>query len=275
MPIAGLQHIQHFVKSSSDSGAAFSHLCLIYSNAHFFDVALLNNNGKVIEADRYQSLNNPASSIKLPEVKHTVLALESKYSTLVPEQLFSEENASVFLSSQLSESTNQFVFLHFYLPELQAYLVSAFDPHLLDRSQQIVSNEILVDASVGLLTHWKLQAKQSNDTFISIAWRENSVEFTAWDKGKLHSYSKQLIQGSEDVSYLLFYFIEQLPLHFRSTNIYYSGWHSQQQAIVETLEQYHEKCFTDESFNQSFFTDLNRDQQSHLLTHLLSLTLCA
>ncbi len=275
MPVAGLQHIQQLVKSSSDSGAAFSHLCLIYSSSQFFDIALLNNSGKIIEADRYQSLNNPTSSINLPRAKHNVLAVESKYSTLVPEQLFTEENASIFLSSQLSESTNQFVFLHFYLPELQAYLISAFDPHLLDKSQQIASNEILVDASVGLLTHWKLQAKQTNETFVSVAWREHTVEFTSWDKGKLHSYSKQLIQGSEDVGYLLFYFIEQLPLHFRSVNIYYSGWHSEQQTIIETLNKYHEKCFTDESFNQSFFTDLNRDEQSHLFTHLLSLTLCA
>lgn len=275
MPLAGLQHIQSLAKSSSNSGTAFSHLSLIYSGSEYLDVAFINDNGVLIEAERYRSLNNPSTAITLPKAKETILAIDSDFSTLVPEQLFSEENASLYLTSQLSEDANRYVYLHFYLSELQAYLISAFNPHLLDRSQHVISNDLLIDASAGLLSHWNLQAKQSNQPIVFVAWRETSIEFSAWENNKVLSYSKQPIQGSEDISYLLFYFMEQLPQQFRSTSIYYSGWHSNQQEIVTSLNRYHENCHPDDNFNQRFFTDFNKSEQSHLLTHLLSLTLCA
>jgi len=274
MQIAGLDHIQTFVKSSSDTRAAFSHLCLVQASKSFYDFAWLDTEGKLLDAARYKIKIAEVSAFELPESKRSILGIESDYATLVPEQLFSEEHAAQFLTSQLSTIPSNLVILHSYIPAAQSYLVYGVDAHLLSSAETRIPNSLVVDSSIGLIHHWSLFAKQNLTPIIFCNWRQTSLEISAWNNGMLICYSKQMIESYEGIPYLTFYLMEQLSAEYRTAPIYYSGSHEQQETIVTTLKRYHEYCLADISFNTPFLNGLSTEANSEEFTHLLSLVLC-
>ena len=274
MQIAGFDHIQTFAKSSSDSRAAFSHLCLVHASKSFYEFAWLDRDGKLLNANRYKVAAD-VMSLDLPENNRIILGIQSDYATLVPEQLFSKEHASQYLTSQLSENTANLVILHNHIPSIQSYMVYGVDAHLLNSAETLIPNSLVVDSSIGLIHHWSLSAKQKQAPVIFIHWQQTSIEITAWDNGKLVCYTKQVANSFEDIPYLTFYLMDQLSAEYRTAPIYYSGAHEQQEDIISIFKRYHNQFIPDNQFNTPYLSGLEVKVSSEEFTHLLSLVLCA
>ncbi len=183
---------------------------------------------------------------------------QNKYSTLIPQPLFSEDHKNLYLGfNQPFQENSRIVFDEvknneavnvYYLPNL-----------VVEKAKDFWPNVNLLHFSTGLIESLSINFKNKVDTktlFVNL--RDDCFDLVYFKENKLHYYNSFDFLTKEDFIYFLLISIDQLMLNPEDVNLIISGDISKTDDTYSMIHQYiknYSFISRNDNYNYSYVLD--------------------
>ncbi len=166
------------------------------------------------------------------------LLFQNRYSTLIPQPLFSEENKNLYLGfNQPFQEDSRIIFDT--LRNVEAVNVYYIPNLVVEKAKNFWPNVNILHYSTGLIESLSINFKNqvdSNSLFLNL--RKNCFDIVYFKENKLNYYNSFEFHTKEDFIYFLLITIDQLGLNPEDINLILSGDISKTDDRYQMIHQY-------------------------------------
>ncbi len=188
------------------------------------------------------------------------LLFQNRYSTLIPQPLFNEENKNLYLGfNQPFQENSRIVFDS--LKNIEAVNVYYIPNLIVEKAKNFWPNVNILHYSTGLIESLSINFKNqvdSNTLFVNV--RKDCFDIVYFKENKLNYYNSFVFHTKEDFIYFLLITIDQLGLNPEDINLILSGEISKTDERYQMVDQYIK--------NYSFITRNDNFGYSYILDEL-------
>lgn len=166
------------------------------------------------------------------------LLYQNRYSTLIPQPLFSEENKNLYLGFNQPFQENSRI-VYDTLKNNEAVNIYYIPNLIVEKAKDFWPNVSIIHYSTGLIESLSINFKNqadSNTVFVNL--RNECFDLVYFRENKLHYYNSFVFHTKEDFIYFLLITIDQLGLNPEDINLVLSGEIDKTDERYQMIHQY-------------------------------------